>query len=79
MKPSAQLRGWWILEGRGVCWINPLARDIEAVRRQAGRGEWPIDASWSAYNRTPRFMLIKGKRAAFAELSALNAQISAPL
>ncbi len=76
MKPSAQLRGWWILEGRGICWINPLARDIAKVREQARTGEWPKDATSSLYNKVPRFMIIKGKAAAMREMRGLVRQIS---
>jgi hypothetical protein len=75
MKPMAALRGWWALEARGFEWINPIARDIELVRQQAGTDEWPRDATSSLYNKTARFMLIKGKQNALKEMKALVTQI----
>ena len=75
MKPMAQLRGWWVLQGRGVEWVNPMARDISAVRAQAGKGEWPLDANSSMYNANSAFMLVKGKRAALAEMRGLADQV----
>ena len=75
MRPFTQLRGWWVLEMRGGCWVNPLARNIDDVRRQANTAEWPKDNMIkSQYNKEPRFMLIKGKRQAYAEMKALSAQ-----
>jgi hypothetical protein len=55
-KPLPARRGWWILEGRGVCWINPAARDLSLVREDG----FKPPTGMSAYERTPRFMLVKG-------------------
>jgi hypothetical protein len=74
MKPSAQLPGWWVLEGRGIEWVNPLARDISEVRKQARKDEWPDDATSSLYNKSARYMLIKGKQAALNEMRSLARQ-----